>query len=52
MALGGSCRQIDRSVGRPQKRWVDDIRDVAGKQLIRVVLGRDEWKRKGEAYVY
>ncbi|GBP95306.1 hypothetical protein EVAR_68587_1 [Eumeta japonica] len=32
---------------RPQKRWDDDIREVAGAMWNRVAQDRAEWKRLG-----
>ena len=40
-----------RGVGRPQKRWADDIIPVAGRRWIRVAQNRDEWKKIEEAYI-
>ncbi|CAG9833161.1 unnamed protein product [Diabrotica balteata] len=44
-------RTTTRSMGRPQKRWVDDIRAVAGKQWIRLAQDRERWKQLGETYI-
>lgn len=44
-------REAKRSIGRPRKRWIDDIVDVAGKQWMRTAKDRDEWKKLEEAYV-
>lgn len=44
-------RQGKRSVGRPPKRWSDDIRAVTGRQWIRTARNRQEWKEKGEDYI-
>lgn len=39
-----------RNVGRPQKRWADDIIEVAGKTWIKTAQDREKWKHLGEAY--
>ncbi|GBP48071.1 LINE-1 retrotransposable element ORF2 protein [Eumeta japonica] len=39
-----------RKKGRPQKRWDDDIRQVAGVMWNRVAQDRNEWKRLEEAF--
>ena len=44
-------RETVRSVGRPQKRWEDDIRVVAGKQWMRLARDRERWKQLGETYI-
>lgn len=43
-------REGKRKRGRPQKRWDDDIREVAGVMWNRVALERTEWKRLEEAF--
>lgn len=43
-------REGKRSRGRPQKRWDDDIRQVAGVTWNRVTQERSEWKRLEEAF--
>ena len=37
--------QGKRRVGRPQKRWVDDIISVAGKNWTRTAQDREKWKK-------
>jgi hypothetical protein len=44
-------RETKRSVGRPKKRWIDDITAVAGKQWMRIAKDREAWKQLEEAYV-
>lgn len=44
-------RETRRSRGRPQKRWLDDVREVAGRNWAQLAQNRQEWKRLGEAYV-
>ena len=43
-------RESKRNRGRPQKRWDDDIRQVAGVTWNRVAQERVEWKRLEEAF--
>ncbi|GBP41255.1 hypothetical protein EVAR_32981_1 [Eumeta japonica] len=43
-------REGKRKRGRPQIRWDDDIRQVAGVMWNRVAQGRNEWKRLEEAF--
>lgn len=43
-------REGQRRRGRPQKRWDDDICQVAGKTWYRVARDRQEWKRLEEAF--
>ncbi|GBP25799.1 Putative uncharacterized transposon-derived protein F52C9.6 [Eumeta japonica] len=43
-------REGKRKRGRPQKRWDDDIREVAGAMWNRVAPDRSEWKRLEEAF--
>lgn len=40
-----------RGVGRPKRRWVDDIREKAGKRWYQLAQDRSEWRKRGEAYV-
>lgn len=42
--------QGKRTVGRPQKRWVDDIVATAGKNWENLAQDREEWKKLEEAY--
>ncbi|GBP52344.1 Putative uncharacterized transposon-derived protein F52C9.6 [Eumeta japonica] len=44
-------RDGKRKRGRPQKRWDDDIRQVAGKTWSRVARERSEWSRLEETFV-
>lgn len=39
-----------RRRGRPNKRWVDGIRAVAGDSWLNVALDRDEWLKLEEAF--
>jgi hypothetical protein len=39
-----------RRVGRPRKRWQDDIVSIAGKQWPSKSLNREEWAKLGEAF--
>uniref|UniRef100_A0A2H1W1L4 SFRICE_005845 n=1 Tax=Spodoptera frugiperda TaxID=7108 RepID=A0A2H1W1L4_SPOFR len=43
-------RNGKRKRGRPQKRWDDDIRQVAGITWGRVAIERPEWRRLEEAF--
>ncbi|CAG4987883.1 unnamed protein product [Colias eurytheme] len=43
-------REGKRKRGRPQKRWDDDVRQVAGATWNRVAQERKEWKRLEEAF--
>ncbi|GBP91608.1 LINE-1 retrotransposable element ORF2 protein [Eumeta japonica] len=43
-------REGKRKRGRPQKRWDDDVRRVAGVTWNRVAQERKEWKRLEEAF--
>ena len=40
-----------RKVGRPQARWNDDLRNVAGSSWMRVEEDRVRWRAIGEVYV-
>jgi hypothetical protein len=40
-----------RSVGRPQARWSDDLRRMAGRSWMRVAEDQARWRDIGEAYV-
>lgn len=44
-------RKSKRSTGRPQTRWVDDIKTIAGKQWMRTANDREAWKQMKEAYI-
>lgn len=39
-----------RKVGKPQKRWVDEIKKVAGKNWFKTAQNREQWKKLEEAY--
>ncbi|RVE41080.1 hypothetical protein evm_014267 [Chilo suppressalis] len=39
-----------RSVGRPETRWDDDIRRLAGVGWMRVAENREQWRALGETY--
>jgi hypothetical protein len=41
----------NRSVGRPQARWSDDLRRTACRSWMRVAEDRARWRDIGEAYV-
>lgn len=43
-------RQTNKNLGRPQTRWIDDIRARSGKQWIRVAYYRIQWERMKDAY--
>ena len=43
-------REGKRKRRRPQKRWHDDIRQVAGVTWNRVAQDRQEWKKLEEAF--
>ncbi|KAI8441653.1 hypothetical protein MSG28_015207, partial [Choristoneura fumiferana] len=40
-----------RGVGRPQTRWSDDLRRLAGQNWMRLAEDRAQWRATGEAYV-
>jgi len=40
-----------RSVGRTQKRWLDDIKPIAGKRRSQTAQDRNAGKRMKEVYV-
>ena len=40
-----------RPTGRPPERWTNDIIKIAGKKWQQVAVDREEWRRKGEAYI-
>lgn len=40
-----------RSRGRQRKRWIDEIKSVAGSTWSRKARDREEWKRMGETFV-
>lgn len=42
---------MKRKRGRPSRRWVDDIKAVAGGLWTRTAKDREEWKRLEEAFV-
>lgn len=44
-------RQTKRSIGRPQKRWLDDIKEFVGRNWHQLALDRMTWKNLEEAYV-
>lgn len=44
-------RQTKRSVGRPQKRWLDDVKKIAGSRWFQTAQDRMAWKKMKEAYV-
>ena len=44
-------RTSRRSAGRPQKRWVDDIKEVTGPMWQRKAQDRAQWKTLGETFV-
>ena len=44
-------RDTKRKVGRPQKRWLHDIKKVAGRYWVNNTQYRIAWKTLGEAYV-
>lgn len=44
-------RETKRSIGRPQKRWIDDVQKVAGKKWMRIARDREAWKHLEEAYI-
>ncbi|GBP28950.1 hypothetical protein EVAR_83849_1 [Eumeta japonica] len=41
---------MEKERGRPQRRWDDDIRQVAGTTWGRVAIERREWRRLEEAF--
>lgn len=40
-----------RGIGRPQKRWLDDIKLLAGTRWFQVAQDRRRWKHMEEAYI-
>jgi hypothetical protein len=44
-------RAHKRSVGRPQRRWLDDIKSTVGNRWHQLAQNKKSWKRLGEAYV-
>jgi hypothetical protein len=49
--LEWTLRLRKRGVGRPQARWSDDSRKMAGSSWMRVAKDRASWREIGEAYV-
>ena len=49
--LSGDRGSANVRVGRPQGRWNDDLRSVAGNSWMRVAEDRARWRAIGEAYV-
>lgn len=49
--VGWRLREHNRSVGRPQRRSVDDINEKAGSRWIQLAQDRAIWKQEGETYV-
>ncbi|PZC84552.1 hypothetical protein B5X24_HaOG204582 [Helicoverpa armigera] len=39
-----------RSKGRPRKRWVDDIKSIAGDEWMLTAKDRDKWLKLEEAF--
>lgn len=44
-------RETKRSVGRPQRRWLDDIKQQAGNRWFQTAQDRTAWRNMKEAYV-
>jgi len=44
-------RETKRSIGRPQKRWRDDIQNVAGRNWTWTARNRKAWRDLEEAYI-
>lgn len=44
-------RETKRSRGRPQRRWVEDIQEIAGKNSMRQAEDMQTWKSMEEAYI-
>lgn len=44
-------RTTKRSVGRPQRRWLDDIKEHAGNRWFQIAQDRTAWRNLKEAYV-
>ncbi|KAH0998567.1 hypothetical protein HUJ04_001376, partial [Dendroctonus ponderosae] len=40
-----------RSVGRPQKRWLDDVKETVGSVEHKIAQDKVAWKLAGGAYV-
>lgn len=49
--LHWQVRDTRRGRGRPRRRWVDDIVQLAGRTWTRLAADRDHWRRMEEAYV-
>ena len=39
-----------RNIGRPKRRWADDITQIAGKDWLKLSKDRDSWRRLEEAF--
>lgn len=44
-------RTTKRSRGRPQKRWIDDVKEVASKNWTKTAQNREDWRTLRETYV-
>lgn len=44
-------RRTKRGVGRPQRRWLDDIKKQAGNRWFQLAQDRTAWRSMREAYV-
>jgi len=44
-------RQTKRSVDRPQRRWLDDVKTIAGGRWHHTAKDRTAWKQMKEAFV-
>lgn len=44
-------RETKRSVGRPQRRWIDDVKQIAGSKWLQIAQDRSKWREKGEVYI-
>jgi len=44
-------RQTKRSVGRPQRRLLDDVKRIAGGRWYQTAKDRTSWKQMKEAFV-
>ena len=39
-----------RSIGRPRKRWVDDIKSIVGDEWMKIANNRGKWLKLEEAF--
>jgi hypothetical protein len=49
--IGWRSRTTKRNRGRPQKRWTDDLKAIAGKNWTQIAQDRDTWRKLEEAFI-